>query len=220
MLGAAMALGNHKHIIWDWNGTLFDDAALCVSIMNGMLERRGLPALTLGRYRACFDFPVIDYYRRVGFDFARESWEAAAAEFMADYYARWRECVLHPGVEDALEAAAAAGAAQSVLSAAPHPWLEVAVDYFGLRRRFTDLLGKDDHFARGKHDTAGGWLRERAFEPGEVLMIGDTTHDWDVARSIGADCVLVRIGHHPPEKLASCGVPVFGGLTELAAALD
>ena len=40
-----------KYIIWDWNGTLLDDVALCIDVMNGMLRRRGLSPLTPGRYR-------------------------------------------------------------------------------------------------------------------------------------------------------------------------
>ena len=35
-------LKKYTHIIWDWNGTLLDDAWLCVDVMNGMLGERGL----------------------------------------------------------------------------------------------------------------------------------------------------------------------------------
>ncbi len=48
---------NYKHIIWDWNGTLLDDAWLCVEIMNGMLAQRDLPAADPGTLRADFRFP-------------------------------------------------------------------------------------------------------------------------------------------------------------------
>ena len=32
-------------VIWDWNGTLLDDAALCCDIANTMREERGMPPL-------------------------------------------------------------------------------------------------------------------------------------------------------------------------------
>ncbi|MDH5646585.1 MAG: hypothetical protein OEZ01_11285, partial [Candidatus Heimdallarchaeota archaeon] len=35
----------YEHIIWDWNGTLLDDAWLCVEIMNSMLAKR--PAIKM-----------------------------------------------------------------------------------------------------------------------------------------------------------------------------
>ena len=52
----------YTHIIWDWNGTLLDDAWLCVDVMNGMLRERRLPTRTLDQYKEVFDFPVRNYY--------------------------------------------------------------------------------------------------------------------------------------------------------------
>ena len=72
----------YKHIIWDWNGTLLDDAWLCVDIMDSMLKERSLGTLTLDRYQRLFEFPVIDYYRKLGFDFTKESFEKTGTEFI------------------------------------------------------------------------------------------------------------------------------------------
>ena len=74
-----------RHVIWDWNGTLLDDAWLCREIMNGQLRKRGLPTLRAERYEAIFDFPVEGYYRKVGFDWKKESFEEAGTEFIVEY---------------------------------------------------------------------------------------------------------------------------------------
>ena len=67
---------NHESIIiWDWNGTLLDDVSICIDIMNEILGRRGLDKLTRKKYQQIFRFPVIDYYRQLGFDFKRDSFE-------------------------------------------------------------------------------------------------------------------------------------------------
>lgn len=50
----------YAHVIWDWNGTIFDDAERCVEIANGMLSRRELPVLSLDQYRETFRFPIRD----------------------------------------------------------------------------------------------------------------------------------------------------------------
>ena len=47
-------LHNYKHIVWDWNGTLLDDAWLCVEVLNQMLSQRGQTAITLEFYRQHF----------------------------------------------------------------------------------------------------------------------------------------------------------------------
>ena len=57
-----------EHIVWDWNGTLLDDRWLTIAVMNRLLARRNMDELTEDRYLQFFTFPVIDYYRRLGFD--------------------------------------------------------------------------------------------------------------------------------------------------------
>ena len=72
-------------ILWDFNGTLVDDAALACAAVNDSLARRGLPPLTLERYRACVDTPIVRFYERV-FDLNTVSFETLGGEFHA-YYA-------------------------------------------------------------------------------------------------------------------------------------
>ena len=72
-------------IIWDWNGTLLDDAEVCREAINKMLKVRNLPELSLSTYRNVFTFPVIEYYKEVGFDFSKEDWEPVAMEFINLY---------------------------------------------------------------------------------------------------------------------------------------
>ena len=74
------------YVVWDWNGTLFDDVALCIQVMNGMLEKRGLPRLAgPEQYRQVFTFPVEEYYKALGFDFSREPFSQLAAEYISEY---------------------------------------------------------------------------------------------------------------------------------------
>lgn len=61
----------YKYIIWDWNGTLLDDAALSVEVFNKMCDNFGLPNISLETYRADFKFPVIKFYEEHGYDFSK-----------------------------------------------------------------------------------------------------------------------------------------------------
>jgi len=204
-----------RHVIWDWNGTLLDDAWLCRDIMNGMLRRRDMPTLTEERYRDLFDFPVIDYYRRVGFDFERESFEELGTEFIVEYERRRLEAGLQEGARETLETLRRRGVTQSVLSAYKQNTLEEMVSYFGLRDYFLALIGLNDHYAAGKLENARQWIARLDYGPHEVMLIGDTVHDHEVAREIGVDCVLLACGHHSEEKLKTCGVPVLNSLGSL-----
>ena len=209
----------YRHVIWDWNGTLLDDAWLCVDCMNGLLRRRGLEELTVERYQETFDFPVVEYYRRLGFDFTRETFEAAGTEFIVEYERRKTECDLQPHARETVAALRAAGLTQSVLSAYRQDTLERFVTHFGLRESFLRLVGLQDHYAAGKVDLGRRWIAELPNAASEVLMVGDTTHDAETARAMGVDCVLVPGGHNTVERLESCGVPVLGSLRDLSLLL-
>jgi len=209
-----MNLHGCRQVIWDWNGTLLDDAWLCVEITNGLLSRRRLPILTRERYQRVFDFPVRDYYRRLGFDLESESFERLGTEFIEEYAARRFECTLQPHARETLEAVRRSGVAQSILSAYQQDSLRELVKYFDLGHYFTRLAGLDDHYARGKLDLGAELLKSLRCRPEEVLLVGDTAHDFEVADALGARCALVTGGHHSHEKLAACGVPVFSCLQE------
>ena len=69
----------YTHLMWDFNGTIFDDAEAGIKSVNKMLLERGLaPIPSKERYQEIFDFPIEDYYRSLGFDFEREPYEVLA----------------------------------------------------------------------------------------------------------------------------------------------
>ena len=215
-----MTLSSHKHVLWDWNGTLFDDAHLCMEVMNLSLKKRKLQLLTTERYQEIFGFPVMDYYRRAGFDFSRESFETAGTEFIVEYEKRKFECSLQPAAKEILHRIRDAGITQSVLSAYRQNTLEEVIRHFGLERYFVRLVGLQDHYAGGKIDHGRRWIREAGHNPPDVLFIGDTVHDFEVAQAMGTDCILIHGGHNSLPRLKSCGVPVLNSLAELAGAFE
>ena len=75
----------YKHIIWDWNGTLLDDAWLFVDIMNNVLKGRNMNTINLEKYRDIFGFPIENYYKRLGFDILKEPFEILGLEFIKEY---------------------------------------------------------------------------------------------------------------------------------------
>ena len=207
----------YQHSLWDWNGTLFDDAWLCIASMNHILERHGLPLLTHERYRDVFRFPVREYYRDLGLDFSRESFEHLSVEFMAYYEARKTECNLFDGVHATLAHVRQFGIGQSILSAYPLDSLLHIVRHFQLDGYFDYIFGLSDIYAHSKVELGQKWMRERGYAQGDVLMIGDTEHDFEVAQAIGADCLLIADGHNAKARLTTLGAPVMDTLGDLLA---
>ena len=212
-----MELRKYRHLIWDWNGTLLDDAWLCREIMNGQLRKRGLPVISRERYEAVFDFPVERYYRTVGFDWSKETFAEAGTEFIVEYEKRKRECRLQIGAKELLQKVEQAGISQAVLSAYSHSTLEEFLGHFGVRGHFRSVAGNRDHYAAGKVEQGLEMLRELHVSPRDTVLIGDTTHDAEVARAMGVDCVLIPCGHNNRERLERCGFPLIAGLGDFLA---
>ncbi len=206
---------DYQHIIWDWNGTLINDAWLVVEIINKMLARRKLQEVNQERHRDIFDFPVMNYYSSIGFDFSKESFERLTDEFISEYYDRFNECQLFDEAEGVLRQIRERGILQSVLSASQEDLLKAKIKHYGIDKYFYNIIGLKNHYAESKIERGKSWVTKLNLEPRDVLLIGDTIHDYDVSKSIGCDCLLVANGHHSYERLASQGVEVIKSLKEM-----
>ncbi len=204
-----------RHVVWDWNGTLIDDAWLCVEIMDAMLRARGLPGLTRERYAELFDFPVRDYYLRLGVDFARDPFEVIGAEFIREYERRKTECVLQPGAAERVRSLARAGVGQTVVSAYHERTLRELLSRFGLDGWLSGIVGGGDIYAAGKLDRAMAWFRSSGLQGETILVVGDTLHDAEMARAMGARCWLLCAGHQSRRRLETAACPVFDRFADL-----
>jgi len=204
-----------NHIIWDWNGTLFDDVELCLDIINGVLTRRDLNALSLAQYRQIFTFPVQNYYEKAGLDFNKYPFEVLGKEWMDEYEARKGSCGLHKGASEVLEKISHRGIGQSILSAYSQHTLEEIVMQFGIRKYFSHMVGLDHIYATSKIENGRKLMKKLGNGKGETLFIGDTVHDFEVAKEIGADCILIADGHQDKTLLKSYSVPVYDSLRNI-----
>lgn len=205
----------YKHIIWDWNGTLLNDRHFCMKIMNGVLRRRHMKEMTEKWFLDNFCFPVKDYYTKLGFDFEKESFSISGSEFIKDYMAQHHEPDLHIESQKALQYFKDRGLTQSLLSAASQIMLDDILQYHDIRDYFIKIIGQDNHYAEGKSEAGKSWVDELHYDPHEVLFIGDTIHDHEVAKLIGANCVLVSNGHVSHERLEKTQSQVFKNLNEV-----
>ena len=203
-----------KHIIWDWNGTLLDDRWLCVESINKSLLKRNLPLIDEEKYLDIFCFPVENYYKKLGFDFEKEPFTVSGSEFIANYNARFNEPELHLGVVQLLNYVESAGLTQSILSAGKQEYVNDWITHHRLKKYFIKILGIDNHYASGKTVIGKNWVLEMEYDLEEVLMVGDTIHDLEVANAMGIKCVLIAQGHTNYSRLQKTGAPVFNDLFE------
>lgn len=194
-------INNYKHIIWDWNGTLLNDVDFCRKIINRILVENNLPDLSLKKYREIFTFPVQDYYTAAGLDFSKTSFEILGKDFIDEYESKKLTCSLHDNAVEILSAIHQKGIKQSVLSAYLHENLVNILNHYNLTQYFDNIVGLDNIYAGSKIHLGIKLIEELDVNKSEVLFIGDTLHDAEVAEAMGVNCILIANGHQVKERL-------------------
>ena len=203
----------YKHIVWDWNGTLLDDRWLCIDAINSILEPRNMPTVSDEEYRDIFCFPVIEYYKKLGFDFRKEKFPIPG--FLEFYKNGFKKCVLHDDALSVLMKIKQQGLTQSILSAGKQSSLVEWVKWHKIDLIFDSIVGISNEKADGKIKSGVHWLEKSGLPKDCILLVGDTIHDSEVSKKMGIDCVLVDNGHMNSERLKKTGHSVFSTLNML-----
>ena len=141
-------------IFWDWNGTLIDDAFIFVEIMNVFLKQRDLDIINIKKYRECFEFPIANYYKKLGFNFKKETFKEVGVDFIKQYKAKRFRANFFPQIKNLLSSLKQKGVYNLLVSAQEHSLLCSAVDHYGVGQYFKVFLGVDNISALGKVENA------------------------------------------------------------------
>ena len=193
-----------KYIIWDWNGTLIDDAWLFVEIMNGELKERDLPLINVKDYRKHFTFPVKKYYENLGFDFKKENFQEVGFNFIQKFKKRKFEAQLFNESLQILTFARNHGIQQSIASAQEHHLLNETIKHYNINHYFEYVAGIEHYYADDKIKIAKQIREKIPFDNNEIIIIGDSAHDSEVARHLKIKCALFSGGHYSKERLLKC----------------
>jgi len=198
---------NYQNIIWDWNGTLLDDLDLGVSIALLMTAHHHDTPITKEAYQDAFGFPIPDYYKKIGIDLNKQSFEDLTTLFVSTYDAQVRNCELRKEVPQLLDDLQQKGFQQYILTAAYLESVLVLLDHFKIRPYFKQVEGLHNHKAEGKVQRGVQMMEEQRITPATTVLIGDTYHDYEVAEAMGIDCILVAGGHQSKERLIANSGP-------------
>ena len=209
-----------KHIIWDFNGTLLNDAQLSVDCDNHVFDELGLKHITIEDYRRHMTMPVRDFYTALGIDLSVYPYETIARIWLDMFNRNAVSCGLVPGALEAIDRLNAMGCSQSILSASYEPDLRKQCDGLGLTQRMMMINGLCDESARKKTDIGRAQIRALGLAEEDIVLVGDMLADAELARALGTACVLVPWGHNAADRLEGAGFPVVRSFEELEAMID
>ena len=208
-------------VVFDWDGTLFDSTALIVHSIQAACRDLGLPVPDDERASWVIGLSLRAAMAHAVPEITQEQLPLMIERYRFHYIARQHDLTLFPGVLDMLHALKRRHHWLAVATGKSRAGLDEALHAVELRGVFDGTRTADETRAKPDPQMLHELMREFGTDPDRTLMIGDTTHDLQLAANAGAPGVAVAYGAHPPSQFATHS-PLFvaASVAELAAWLE
>ena len=208
-------------IVFDWDGTLMDSTAAIVASIQAAARDLGIQPPSDERAQHIIGLGLIDALRHALPDLPVERYQEVAERYRYHFLSRDQDLLLFDGAEDLIEELTRAGYHLAVATGKTRKGLDRAFEVSGLGPRFQASRCADECRSKPHPQMLEELMDEFGVEPDATLMIGDTTHDLQMARNAGVAALGVTYGAHPREALEAAA-PVYcaGNLAELATWLS
>lgn len=195
-----------KLIAWDFDGTLVDSRPLIEAGMAHALDALGQPRSVMDEWLKYVGLPVEAGIRNtfgpLGLDYDTVL-KAYRSFGHVDH-----EDLLQPfaGIPELLQELRARGQRMGVATSKRMVPLMRQLARFGWEAWFDPIITPDDVTHGKPHpESLEKMLALTGLAPEEVLMVGDTPFDLDMARDAGVPSLAVGHGFYSQEALAACG---------------
>lgn len=195
----------YELLVFDWDGTLADSAAHIVHSIRAAAADLDLSIPTDAQARHIIGLGLADAMARLFPDLPAAGWTQVADRYRHHYLSGESAVALFPGVDAALPELARRGHLLAVATGKSRRGLDRALSTAGLEPVFHATRCADEGFPKPHPDMLLHLLDLFGVAPGAALMIGDTTHDLEMAAAAGVGALAVTYGAHPAAELRNAG---------------
>lgn len=188
-------------IVFDWDGTLFDSAAVIAECIQLAARDMALPVPDRATASHVIGLGLDDSLRQAMPALPRERYAEFLALYRGYFLEREDTLGLFPGVDELLAALKRRGHRLALATGKPRRALERALGSSGLGPLFAASRCADETRPKPHPAMLLELLDELAIGRESGLMVGDTSHDLAMARSAGVDAIAVTYGAHPEASL-------------------
>jgi phosphoglycolate phosphatase len=188
-------------IVFDWDGTLMDSAAAIVRAIQFASRDLGIPMPTEETARHVIGLGLTEALRHAIPTLPLADYPRMIERYRHHYLGSDRDLTLFAGVENLLDKLLAAGHVLAVATGKSRVGLDRALDHFQLRAKFMATRCADECASKPHPQMLLELMEELGAAPARTLMIGDTTHDLDMAANAGTASIGVTYGAHPKAAL-------------------
>ena len=190
-------------IAFDWDGTLFDSTALIARCIQAACADVGVPVPSDKDASYVIGMGLIEALQHAAPGLPRERYPELGARYRHHYFARQHEIVLFDGTLPMLKALKARNHWLTVATGKSRKGLDEALNSVELQGVFDATRTADETASKPNPMMLLELMREFGVEPERTLMIGDTTHDLQLAVNAGAASVGVSYGAHAHDTFAA-----------------
>lgn len=203
-------------VVFDWDGTLSDSTAAIVRAIQDAAADLGLPVPDDATASHVIGLGLHDALARAVPSLPIERIGEYSARYRLHYLAREAELVLFPGARELIAALGDVGVPLAIATGKTRLGLRRALESAALAGAFAATRCADQTHPKPHPAMLLELADELMVEPARTLMVGDTTHDLNMAAAANAAAVGMTRGAHPPEQLAACRpMALFDSLPEL-----
>jgi len=188
-------------LVFDWDGTLLDSAGAIVDAIQAACRDLGLPIPVDAQARHVIGLGLHDALRHAVPNLPEERYPLMVERYRHHYLQHDHELQLFDGAAAMIAELAAAGFLLAVATGKSRLGLDRAMRSSGLGSYFHASRCADECFSKPHPQMLEELLDELAVDGERALMIGDTTHDLQMAHNAGVACLAVAYGAHPAAAL-------------------
>ncbi|WP_300340073.1 HAD-IIIA family hydrolase [Accumulibacter sp.] len=192
-------------LVFDWDGTLLDSAGAIVGAINAACRDLGLPIPGEERSRHVIGLGLREALRHAVPDLPESRYPLIVERYRHHYLLHDHELQLFDGAAALIAELAGAGFLLAVATGKSRAGLDRALRASGVGACFHASRCADECFSKPHPQMLAQLMDELSVEPGRTLMIGDTTHDLQMARNAGVACLAAAYGAHPAAALDALG---------------
>ncbi len=188
-------------LVFDWDGTLLDSAGAIVDAIKAACRDLDLPEPSDESARHVIGLGLGDALRHAVPDLPEHSYPQMVERYRHHYLGRDHELQLFDGAFDLIAGLDSAGFRLAVATGKSRLGLDRSLNTSGLGAYFQGSRCADECFSKPHPQMLHELMDEFSVSPARTLMIGDTTHDLQMARNAGVAGLAVDYGAHTAEAL-------------------
>jgi len=185
-------------IVFDWDGTLYDSTALIARCIQASCRDIGAPVPSDADAAYVIGLGLSDALQRAAPGLSTERYPELVQRYRHHYFARQDDLSLFPGALEMLEALKARGHLLAVATGKGRQGLDLALAHAELGHMFDATRTADQTASKPHPMMLQELMDELGVRPERTLMVGDTSHDLQLAVNAGTPSVAVSYGAHEP----------------------